>query len=427
MDDPSIAAIRFGLGRTPGQDPGPDPATWLRRQLIQPDPAIAATTTLADAFAALRSDGEARRAQLPADAARQLFHADLGSLLATTVTTPAPFRERLVQFWANHFTVSVRAGMVAPLVAPYLRDAIRATVTGRFAEMLLAVMRHPAMLIYLNNGQSAGPNSVAAARRNAGLNENLARECLELHTVTPASGYTQADVAAFARTLTGWSIESQDGAGFRFRPLLHEPGEKVLLGRRIPEGQEGGVQVLNWLADHPATHRNLATKLVRHFVADVPPADSVRRVEGVLRDTRGNLGAAAAELVSLPAAWAPLTKVRTPFDYVVAALRATALQPDRRPGIPAALAGLGQPAFNAPAPIGWSDKGADWVAPEAMMRRMDWAHAFANHPGLPEPAQLADAALGSLLTPATVTALRQAGSRRDALTLLLTSPEFQRR
>lgn len=426
MNEAIIAAIRFGLGRTPGQDPGADPASWLHRQLLQPDPATSPPTSIADAFAAMRSDREARRERDAANSARQLFRTDVGTMLDIAITTPAPFRERLVLFWANHFNVSIRAGMVAALVGPYIRDAIRAHVTGRFSDMLLAVMRHPAMLIYLNNAQSAGPNSIAAARRTAGLNENLARECLELHTVTPASGYTQADVTAFAHILTGWSVERQDGEGFRFRPLLHEPGEKILLGRRIPEGEAGGIQVLAWLADHPATHHHLATKLVRHFVTDAPPADAVRRVEGVLRDTRGHLGAAAAELVRLPSAWAPLTKVRPPLDYVVAAFRAAALSPNRV-GMPAALAGLGQPTFNAPSPIGWSDKGADWAAPEAMMRRVDWAHAFANRPDLPEPGQLADAALGPLLTPTTATALRQAGSRRDAVTLLLTSPEFQRR
>ena len=424
---PTIAAIRFGLGRTPGQDPGPDPARWLERQLTEQDPAPLITTTVADAFAAFRHDREARRGQEPANQARQIFRADTAAFLDNAIATPAPFRERLVWFWANHFTVSTRASMVAPLIGPYLRDAIRPHVTGRFADMLLAVMRHPAMLIYLNNGQSAGPNSIAAARRGAGLNENLARECLELHTVTPASGYTQADVTEFARTLTGWSVEREDNPGFRFRPRLHEPGQKTLLGRRIPEGEVGGIQTLLWLADHPATHSHLATKLVRHFVGDVPPPDAVLRIEAVLRDTRGDLGQAATELVHLPAAWTPLTKIRAPLDYAVGAARAAALPPDNRPRLMGVLADLGQPVFSAPFPIGWPDKATDWAAPEAMMRRVDWVHGFANRPDLPEPMQLADAALGPLLTPATATAIQRAGSRRDAITLLLASPEFQRR
>ena len=163
--------------------------------------------------------------------------------------------------------------------------------------MLLAVMRHPAMLLYLDNVGSVGPDSPAGQRGKRGLNENLARECLELHTVSPAAGYTQADVTNFARVLTGWSIDlPADPPGFRFRPFAHEPGEQIVMGRRFPPGEEGGVAALHFLADHPATHRFLATKLVRHFVADDPPEDAVRRIEGVLRDSDGDLGAAAAAL-----------------------------------------------------------------------------------------------------------------------------------
>ena len=181
---------------------------------------------------------------------------------------------------------------------------------------------------------------MAAGRAGRGLNENLARECLELHTVSPASGYTQTDVTEFARVLTGWSIERQQNPlGFRFRPNLAEPGDKTVLGRRFPEGQAGGQMALQYLADHPATHRHLATKLVRHFVDDAPPQDAVRRVEGVLRDTRGNLGAAAMEVTRLPGAWAPLTKIRTPQEFILAAFRAADIARDRRPNLFQLMAG----------------------------------------------------------------------------------------
>ena len=441
MDTAAIhASIRFGLGCTPGQDLGTNPAAWLHSQLTQPDPAPASGATLADAVAAVRQDRQERKAladqgatqdqagaQRQAGLARQLYRTESDALLDWAVATPAPFRERLVWFWANHFTISLRAPFVAPMVGAYVRDAIRPHVTGRFADMLLAVMRHPAMLMYLNNAQSSGPNSPAGLRRNAGLNENLARECLELHTLSPAAGYTQADVTEFARVLTGWSVQREDPPGFVFRPTMHEPGAKTLLGRTFPEGEEGGVQALLWLAQHPATHRHLATKLVRHFVSDMPPPDAVRRVEGALRDTRGGLGAAAGELVRLPAAWQPLAKLRTPQEFVVAAVRAAGLPSDKRPGLTPLVAGLGQQPFGAPFPIGWPDAAADWAGPEAMMRRIDWAFGFANRPDLPEPMQLADAALGPLLTPSTATEVSRAGSRRDAITLLLASPEFQRR
>jgi uncharacterized protein (DUF1800 family) len=185
--------------------------------------------------------------------------------------------------------------------------------------MLVAVMRHPAMLRYLNNAGSVGPDSPAGKGGKRGLNENLARECLELHTVSPAAGYTQADVTSFAKILTGWSIDLRASPpGFRFRPFAHEPGTHVVMGQSFPEGEEGGLAALHFRAGHPATHRFLAGKLVRHFVADEPSPDAVRRIEGVLRDTHGDLGAAAAALTTLDAAWHPAAKLRTPQDFVIA-------------------------------------------------------------------------------------------------------------
>jgi uncharacterized protein (DUF1800 family) len=283
------------------------------------------------------------------------------------------------------------------------------------------------MLLYLDNVQSIGPNSPAGHRTGRGLNENLARECLELHTVSPAAGYTQADVTSFARILTGWSIDlNADPPGFRYRPAAHEPGSHTILQTEFPPDEEGGVAALHFLADHPATHRFLATRLARHFIADTPPPDAVRAVEATLRDTNGDLGAASATLVRLDAAWIAGSKVRTPQDYVIAAVRMLAVPPEAVPIVPI-LAGLGQPVWTAPAPNGWPDQAADWAAPEAMLRRVDWASGFAARVGNRDVAEIAGFALGPLLRPETLAAIRHAGSRRDALTLLLTSPEFQRR
>ena len=420
------AYARFGLGRAPDQPVANDARAWLSGQLdgIDPGPEGA---SVADAFAAFEQDrtdpppvGQPRRA-------RQMFQSETKALEDWAITTPTPFRERLTWFWANHFTVSIRRGQVAPLVGAYVRDAIRPHVTGRFGDMLLAVMRHPAMLIYLDNAGSTGPNSKGGLRLKRGLNENLARECLELHTLSPEAGYTQADVIALANLLTGWSIERRDQPGFRFRPNIHEPGQKTLLGRTFPEGEAGGRAALLFLADHAATHRHLAIKLVRHFVADTPPPEAVGRVEAALRDSGGDLRAAALEIVRLPEAWTPLAKLRTPQELVLATLRGAALPPDRRPPINGIVNGLGQGMFNAPFPIGWPDTAADWAGPEAMMRRIDWAYGFAGRPELPEPAAFAEILLGDLLSPQTAAAMRTAGSRRDAITLLLASPEFQRR
>ena len=283
------------------------PGAWLRDQLRQPDPSrIDPRPSTATGLAALLRRPRQTKPKPEDSRVRALFRAEAKAELDNALTTPAPFRERLVWFWTNHFTVSVRGG-IAAVRGAFVEEAIRPHVTGRFEDMLLAVMHHPAMLLYLNNAGSVGPDSPAGQRSHRGLNENLARECLELHTVSPAAGYTQADVTNFAKILTGWSIDLRDA----IRPAsasARSPTSRARRSswaRRFPPGEEGGVAALHFLANHPATHRFLATKLVRHFVADEPPPDAVRRIEGVLRDTGGNLGAAAAALITLDAAWQP--------------------------------------------------------------------------------------------------------------------------
>ncbi|WP_428486887.1 DUF1800 domain-containing protein [Rhodopila sp.] len=422
------ALIRFGLGRR-GAEPLPaDPGAWLMDQLRRPDPTrLDEPPTVAEGLAVLRQDRETKPPP-GKSLSRKLFQTQAAAQLANAVTTPAPFRERLVWFWTNHFCVSLRRGEITSVAAAFVEEAIRPHVTGAFSDMLLAVMRHPAMLMYLDNARSIGPDSMAGLRLHRGLNENLARECLELHTVSPLAGYSQADVTAFAKVLTGWSIDLKaEPPGFRFRPYTHEPGVQIVLGQPFSADEEGGVAALRFLANHPATHRFLATKLACHFVADAPPPDAVRVIEGRLRDSSGNLGAAAASLVDLPAAWQPATKLRTPLDYVVASVRVLDPPPDQMPNMVGILGGLGQPLWTAPAPNGWPDRAADWAAPEAMLRRIDWASSFAGHIGTGDVLRIADSGLGPLLRAATQDAIRRAGSRRDAMTLLLTSPEFQRR
>ena len=422
------ALVRFGLGRR-GSEPLPaDPAAWIAGQLDGLDPGVSEPgSTTAAGLAALRYDRENKPA--PGESrARGAFRAAAAAQLAAALTTGTPFRERLVWFWTNHFTVSLRHGGCAPLMGAFVEEAIRPHVTGRFADMLLAVMRHPAMLIYLDNARSIGPDSTAGERTKRGLNENLARECLELHTVTQAAGYTQADVTSFARVLTGWSIDLKaDRPGYRFRPATHEPGEQTVLGRTFPPGEAGGEAALAFLGTHPATYRSLATKLARHFVADDPAPDAVRRVASALRDTGGDLGAAALAVTRVEAAWTPHAKLRSPMDFTVASLRAIDLPPARRPDLLGVLGGLGQPLWTAPLPNGWPDRAADWASPDAMLRRIDWAHAFAGRASGLEPTDVAQASLGPLASDAMLGAVRRAGSRQDGLTILLSSPEFQRR
>jgi uncharacterized protein (DUF1800 family) len=423
------ALIRFGLGRK-GSDPLPsDPRGWLAGQVRAPDSAMpSGLPSSADGLRARMQDFKDKPPPGQSETAR-LYRRDVTAQLARLVTAEAPFRERLVTFWANHFTVSRRNGGVAGMACAYVREAIRPHVTGRFHDMLMAVMRHPAMLLYLDNATSVGPHSPLGLRRQLGLNENLARESLELHTVSPASGYTQADVTTYAAILTGWGIDMhRPDPGFAFHPQMHEPGNKTLMGRTFPEGEEGGVEMLAFLAAHPATHRHLATKLVRHFVADNPPPAAVARIEGVLRDTQGDLGAASIALTELPEAWTPFAKLRMPEDYVIAVARAVNLPEGEPLNLLGPVNRLGQPPYSAPFPIGWPDTAAEWAGPQEIMSKVDWAYSFSARAAQHVAAEdVASAALGPLLRPAIMQAIQHAGSRQEALTLLFTSPDFQRR
>eukprot|EP01037_Dinobryon_pediforme_P005504 gene5505-5559_t len=388
------ALIRFGLGRKGNEAVPSDPASWLARQLEGDDPALlVAGASATDGLLAIR---EQRRNRLAADnPVRTLFRAEQAKYVENLLTTDVPFRERLVTFWANHFTVSLKRGECAAVAHAFVREAIRPHVTGRFGDMLLAVMRHPAMLLYLDNAASFGPDSFVGSRQRRGLNENLARECLELHTVTPAAGYTQEDVTNFAKVLTGWSVEiPKDPAGWVYRHFTHQPGLKVVMGRSYDGGEDEGIAALAWLATHPATYRNIAMKLVRHFVSDTPPEAAVRRVEAVLARSGGDLKAASLELIRVPEAWEPLSKLRSPQDYVVAVLRAVDLPKEKRPpDVPGLLSGLGQPILTAPLPNGWPDVAADWAGSEAMLRRIDWAYGFTGRVAALDPEAVGQAAL----------------------------------
>ena len=450
-----IAAIRFGFGLRLGEAPPADPRAWLLAQLSATTPAPTGPTAveagrLRSAAARERRDRRqaeaARAAPQPgastppaqdAAAAReglentaklqQLLRDESRGWATRRLTTAEPFRERLVDFWMNHFTVSRRNNLIAPLVGTLERDAIRPHLTGRFADMLVAVTRHPAMLMYLDNHVSIGPNSVAARGRNRGLNENLAREVLELHTLSPAGGYTQGDVQELSRILTGWSVSADaEPFDFTWRPNAHEPGEKSLLGRRFPAGEGSQEAALRFIGTHPATWRHLAVKLARHFVADDPPPEAVRALEAVLRQTEGDLGATCRALVALPQAWAPpLSKFRRPSDYVLAVTRAAGIQ-QPEPVI-GGMQALGQPLWTAPQPNGWADDLAGWSGPEALLRRTEWAYSLAGAASRADIAAVTEAGLGPLAPASTVAAMRGAGSVRDALTLLFGSPEFMRR
>jgi uncharacterized protein (DUF1800 family) len=363
---------------------------------------------------------------------QQVYLAEAKARIDAALGADLGFVERLVWFWSNHFCVSANKGPVRALCGAYEREAIRAHVLGRFAEMLQAVESHPAMLIYLDNARSIGPESIAGRNQHKGLNENLAREILELHTLGVRTVYTQTDVANFAKVITGWSIipprrDPERGGEFTFNPRMHEPGAQTVIGRTYPEGGvEQGRAVLADLARHPATARHVSTKLARAFVADAPPPPLVDRLAKCFLDTDGNLKELARTLVSAPEAWtAPRTKLKAPGTWFLAALRAIGITPpDIRPAIQAQNM-LGEPLWRPPAPKGFSDDSAAWM--DGISERVDVANQLAGRvAALVDPEAALDTALGPLASAETRQTVARAASRPQALALLLMAPEFQR-
>jgi uncharacterized protein (DUF1800 family) len=345
------------------------------------------------------------------------------------------FAERLAQFWSNHFCVSAGKGpLVRATAGAFEREAIRPHALGRFRDMLLAAEKHPAMLVYLDNRQSVGPGSRAGQNRRLGLNENLAREILELHTLGADAGYSQADVSALARLITGWTVvgpqEQRGPAGtFAFAANRHEPGPQRVLGRTYEgEGLARGERALGDLSRHPATARHIARKLARAFVADEPPPGLVKRLARVFEESEGDLRAVAEALVKADEAWTlPMTKLRSPCEFLLQATRMLGLPQQPGPML-RSLVLMGAPLWTPPGPNGFPDTAAHWASPEAMRIRLDLTAAMARRQQQPpQPLELAGRLLDGALSDETLTAIRRAETRQQGLALLLMSPELQRR
>jgi uncharacterized protein (DUF1800 family) len=326
------------------------------------------------------------------------------------------------------------------------REAIRPHVAGKFSDLLLAVERHPGMLLYLDNQASIGDDSRAAinaARRSAGkpkadkrgLNENLAREIMELHTLGVNAGYSQQDVTEFARAITGWSVvrdNDRGGSGtFIFRANAHEPGSRRVFGKTYrQEGEAQGIAVLHTLAVHPATAQHVSLQLARHFVADTPPPKLVERMAKAWLSSDGDLATVYRAMLEDDTAWQPAArKFKNPDDFFVSSLRACGLNGQDDVALVVRLqAQLGQPLFQPRSPAGFGDVAADWGGPDALFKRVQAAQALANR--LPEmqgntPLNLGEVALGASLDTQTATALRRAESVQQGVALLLASPAFQ--
>ncbi|HEY1544313.1 MAG TPA: DUF1800 family protein [Xanthobacteraceae bacterium] len=346
-------------------------------------------------------------------------HADIG------------FVERLVWFWSNHLCVS--ADTVPYLAGGYEREAIRPHVLGRFGDMLDAAESHPAMLIYLDNFRSVGPKSIAGLIVKVGLNENFAREVLELHTLGVRTGYTQDDIIAFAKVLTGWTVlpaatNPEHGTEFVFNPRLHEPGPQTIMGKVYAEvGANQGRAVLADLARHPATATHLAYKLARHFVADEPPTALTERLTRRFRDTDGDLKEMARTLVASPEIWeAPITKLKRPNEWLTAVRRAIPDLPGTVVEGLQARARLGEPLWRPPQPEGFQDVQAPWV--DGLAQRLDIAEIVATRvEAMVDPKDLVEITLGPLASPDTRRAVARADSRQQAIAIALMAPEFHRR
>jgi len=454
-DRTEIAAFRFGYGLPAAGAAEPQA---LVAGLAGPDEALARwpahgtaeVLALLAAFKEARTEAKAaegmedggkpaKKAQRRAvQEGRRLAVASMQAAMARAIGSATPFRERMVAFWADHFTVTPRNRTQMAWPGAFVDEAIRPHLAGRFADLLAAATLHPAMLIYLDQVASLGPNSKRGANRGKGLNENLARELLELHTLGVGAGYSQADVREMAELLTGLTFVPD--RGFAFDKARVEPGADLVLGVEYGgEGTEPILRALDDLSVRPETARHIATKLAVHFTADTPDAGLVAALEAEWLRTGGDLAAVAGVLTGHPAAWAPgAGKARQPWDFVVAALRALGVAPEAitaldEDGFLALLHGpmkaMGQDVQNAPGPDGWPEAAEDWITPQAMAARIDWA---VDAPGrllaaLPEPRAFALAALGSRADERLLWAVDASESRAEAVGLVLASPAFNRR
>jgi uncharacterized protein (DUF1800 family) len=455
----AIAATRFGLGARPGEIDAArsDPRGFLTAQIRpqgadQPRAGEGSAQRLAEvsAYQMEKRDAKAAQKEMGGDAKaapvkdlqkelRRQAGEDFLARARLGANTDAAFRERWALFWANHFTVSSTSLAVTSVVGPFEQEAIRPHVFGRFEDLLVASSTHPAMLLYLDQAQSTGPNSKASQYRRktgnktGGLNENLAREILELHTVGIGAGYGQADVTEFARAMTGFSVgrpRDPSPHQFLFRDNAHEPGARTVMGKTYPPGrQTQALAVMRDLAASPHTARHVSTKLAAHFVSDTPQPALVAKLQKTFLDSGGRLDEMARTLVTAPEAWDPApAKFKTPYEFAISTWRAAGIEPQAINKLAPVLTGLGQKPFSPPSPKGWADDAETWCAPDALIKRLRFSEGFAALAAdRLDPDTFAQSALGARLTPPVAKAVARAETRREAMALLLMSPEFQRR
>lgn len=438
--DTTISAFRFGYGFHPDQRPprGPDD---LMREVRQPDVQLQGGPSPAERHALFRDFLAERKAKAGGNAARLAIRAlvndDLAARLRAPIVSRTGFYERLATFWSDHFTVAMRGQTTRVIVGRHEVDAIRPHIAGNFRDMLRAATTHPAMLMFLNQSQSIGPNSPAGKRNSRGLNENLAREILELHTLGVGADYTQADIRQFALLLTGLRSSPKTGE-VEFVRNRGEPGAKTVLGRRY-----GGARhelrdirdALDDIARHPATGRHIAHKLATHFVSDAPSPGLVDAIAAAFAAHDGALLPVYEALLTHPDSWRDFgTKIKQPFDFVVSSLRAAggAKAPmwRRKNGRLAisALRLMNQPLLTAPGPDGWPEGARDWINAQGLSARLRWASDLGRTMGRDvDPRAFMALALSDAVRAETVFAVTNAAEKWEGVALTLASPEFNRR
>ncbi|WP_417808073.1 DUF1800 domain-containing protein [Thioclava sp.] len=454
-DVSTIAAIRYGYGLSPNQ-PAPSDAQALLDQLDAPDTAatrwpLRGTDFMRQQMNDMRAARKAKRngdetAQKRIKTTRKRVNdqvlVGLHAQLARASLSPQGFRERLQYFWCDHFTVTSKTGVTATAPDAFAKEAIRPHLAGSFAQMLRAAVTHPAMLMYLDQTRSIGPQSAfAKKRKNGGLNENLGREVLELHTLGVAAPYTQEDVRQFATLLTGLGFNANQG--FVFYPNWAQPGAELVLGRRYggetPAKLSDIYAALDDIALNPATAHHLAHKLAVHFVADQPDPDLVNHTASAYLAHDSDLRATYAAMLEHPAAWGPLGgKARQPWDFMAASLRAIAPpaamiadldKKKTRSWIIAPLRAMGQPYQKPLGPDGWAEDANAWITPQALATRINWAMRMAaiydRH--LPDPRAFVHSALSDAASPTLIQAAARAESKREGIGLILASADFNRR
>lgn len=447
----SIAAVRFGYGFRPGETPPADAGAVLAS--LAPGAAFAplhggeplrARLAVYQALRDGRQSAKKRNMEVPADLKqrfRSIFLKDVVERFATPVASPHGFFERLAWFWTDHFAVDAKTQLGKTICGRLEVEAIRPHLAGRFGDLLFAAATHPAMLHFLDQDRSVGPKSPMGLRKRAGLNENLAREIIELHSLGVGAPYDQEDVRQFAELLTGLSFDRETGAA-TFRTMQAEPGAEVVLGKTYggPRARVSDIRdAIEDLAVHPATARHIALKLATHFTSDAPPDALVGHMEAAFARTKGDLSAVYAAMLEHPASWETFgRKVKQPFDFIVSTLRAAGVTDremaavvdldKRRLRLMKTVREMNQMPFRPPGPQGWPEEAEAWITPQGLTARIEWASRLGREmEARLDPRDLLTAALGDLASDETSFAARKAEARWEGLAFVFASPEFNRR